>query len=362
MRGLLSVLLLLSVALNVYLWQKQASAPVETRTDGHSYIRQENPPVSPAPTEAAPPTAPAPNRLSEYRQWLESGQYERLKEALNRALKASPLDAEMLLLEAELVLQTEPLSEAILHYYTLLDLPLAAEVHDKVNARITSLTSNAASQLRQNANWSLLAQFMEPLFQRMPTDYQYARWLAEAYAQQQKPTLTEDVLAALPATDPAVSRIRGLLVTVPASEDTADTRASDSTSSEAITIALERGRDQYFAHVRFASVPARLLFDTGASTTAITDSLYKALKRRSALPFIGNFTVNTAAGRIRAAMYEVPVLTFGPLRIEDTPVLVLPPSVLPNADGLLGMNVLRGYHFGIDQQKAALTLSPLKPN
>lgn len=357
MRQVLGVLLVLSLAINVYLW-RQLDRPFANLPNASPASSPRPEPGSPAtaqPLLAEQPKAP---RSEEFREWLEQGKYDLLAQALTDALRASPLDPQLLLIEAELMVRTEPLSEATLHYYSLLDLPLPAQHHRDIEERIETLVNNATRQLRQSGSWSILAQFMEPLFQRMPLDKTYARWLAEAYAQQQKPTLTEDVLAALPSGDSAIRRIRRLLNTQPPDMPEEDTDDTPQRQADAIAIALERGRDKYYAHVNVDNQPARLLFDTGASTTAITQSLYETLTRRSALPFIGNFTVNTAAGPIRASMFEVAVITFGPLRFERTPVLVLPPSVLPNADGLLGMNLLRAYHFGIDQQHATLTLSP----
>lgn len=355
MRPVLGVLLALSLAINVYFWRQLDTANANASS---SALTSTPVPASAATVSPAFAEQPAPPTSRDFRKWLELGNYDQLEQALTDALKASPLEPELLLIEAELMVHTAPLSEAILHYYSLLDLPLSARHYHDIERRIETLVNNAATQLKQSGSWSILAQFMEPLFQRMPLEEKYARWLAEAYAQQQKPTLTEDVLAALPPDDANIRRIRSLLDTQASDAREEATIDTPQSQSDAITIALERGRDKYFAYVSFGNQPARLLFDTGASTTAITQSLYDTLKRREALPFIGNFTVNTAAGPIRASMFEAPIMTIGPLRFEQTPVLVLPSSALPDADGLLGMNVLRAYHFGIDQQHATLTLSP----
>ncbi len=361
MRTLLAILLIASLALNVYLWpsESESDSPPQRATTTQT---KQVPPAMSAATSAPRHVSPAPAEphISTLHQWLEQGRYSELEQVLHRALKRSPNDTPLLLLEAELTLRTQPLAEAILHFYDLLDLPLPPQQHRDIQARITSLVYKAANQLKQSGSWSLLAQFSEPLFQRRPANRQYALWLAEAYARQDKPTLTEDVLASLPPDDPQVQRIRGLL-TPPAGNRAVASESPQPKAGASVTVALERGVDQYFIPVRFGNQSARLLLDTGASTSAITPSLFRRLRRDYALPFIGNFTVNTAAGEIRAPMHEMPDIQIGPLAFPRTAALVLPESVLSSADGLLGMNILRGYHFGIDQRRGQLTLSPVEP-
>ncbi|MFT6899175.1 MAG: hypothetical protein ACJA13_003608, partial [Paraglaciecola sp.] len=62
--------------------------------------------------------------LKQNRKRLQDGQYQRVALFLQDYLKQFPQDLDFLILEGDLVAKTSLLSDAILHYYTLLALPL----------------------------------------------------------------------------------------------------------------------------------------------------------------------------------------------------------------------------------------------
>ena len=51
-------------------------------------------------------------------------------------------------------------------------------------------------------------------------------------------------------------------------------------------------------------------------------------------------------------------MTLGPYRLTDIGVFVMPEAAMQQADGLLGMNVLKQFHFQLDQTTAELLLVP----
>ena len=234
----LSLFLIVSLGINVYLWLslKQHNdkayaleASYEHRLDSDKQLEtqaqlvdetQVNEKAEPfnnerSPANFSPMTGAntAPNALDDLRtssplvnqEQLESlttllnnEQYALLATELTNLLKYDPLNESLLLLEGELIELTKPLSTAIVHYYDLAELPLSTETLSFIDAKIATLYQQAQTQLSQDEQWELVARLNEPLYQRIPDARHYTLNLAEAYAYQQKLTLMEDVLAALP--------------------------------------------------------------------------------------------------------------------------------------------------------------------
>lgn len=98
-----------------------------------------------------------------------------------------------------------------------------------------------------------------------------------------------------------------------------------------------------------------LVIDTGASITSLSRASFSGLSS-------GNFTrgdarlFNTANGLARGEVYRAASLALGDNHMEGVELAVLDYEAPPGVDGLLGMNVLRNYHFEIDQEKNLLYL------
>jgi clan AA aspartic protease (TIGR02281 family) len=293
-------------------------------------------------------------------QLLSSGNYALLNQQLNYELQRFPNNEDLLLLEAELVLRTQPLSEALIYFHDLAELPLSPNMQDNVESRITSLYDNAQKELKANRQWDLVASLNEPLFQRVPDNRRYTLQLAEAYARQQKITLMEDVLASLAYDDNAANAIRNIAYRERNYDNevaTDETLARSELLGKDVTrVALLREGDQYRVNVEALNQTADMVLDTGASTTAITTDLFNRLGGLGRLTFIGNFDVNTASGTINAPLVHIPSFLFAGYRFKEVSALVLPTDALPNADGLLGMNILGKFDFSISPQDSELTL------
>ncbi|WP_218396599.1 retropepsin-like aspartic protease family protein [Alteromonas lipotrueae] len=299
-------------------------------------------------------------------QLLSSGNYALLNQQLNYELQRFPNNEDLLLLEAELVLRTQPLSEALIYFHDLAELPLSPNMQDNVESRITSLYDNAQEELKANRQWDLVASLNEPLFQRVPDNRRYTLQLAEAYARQQKITLMEDVLASLAYDDNAANAIRNIAYRERNYDNEVATDEtlprSELLGKDVTRVALLREGDQYRVNVEALNQTADMVLDTGASTTAITTDLFNRLGGLGRLTFIGNFDVNTASGTINAPLVHIPSFLFAGYRFNDVSALVLPTNALPNADGLLGMNILGKFDFSISPQDSELTLKVREEN
>ena len=304
------------------------------------------------------------NDLAALTTLLNDGQYALLATELTNYLKNDPLNESLLLLEGELIEMTKPLSTAIVHYYDIAELPLTLETLSFIGTKIATLYQQAQTQLSQDEQWELVARLNEPLYQRIPDAKHYTLNLAEAYAYQQKLTLMEDVLAALPLNDRDANVIRDKAYEMRdiASADTAPSRSEIEPTSPGAAryqtrLALERIGDQYRLEAKALNQKATMILDTGASTTAISSRLFARLGRMRNLTFIGNFNVRTASGTIEAPLVQIPRFYFAGYEFKDVSAIVLPEDALPDADGLLGMNVLGQFDFAIMPQSSELILT-----
>jgi len=304
------------------------------------------------------------NNIAALTTLLDDGQYALLTTELTNYLKNNPLNESLLLLEGELIEMTKPLPTALVHYYDLAELPLSLETLSLIDTKIATLYQQAQTQLSQDEQWELVARLNEPLYQRIPDAKHYTLNLAEAYAYQQKLTLMEDVLAALPLNDRDANIIRDKAYEMRdmASADTAPSNSEiEPTSPDAARyqtrVALERIGDQYRLEAKALNQKANMILDTGASTTAISSRLFARLGRMRNLTFIGNFNVRTASGTIEAPLIQIPRFYFAGYEFNDVSAIVLPEDALPDADGLLGMNVLGQFDFAIMPQSSELILT-----
>jgi len=121
-------------------------------------------------------------------------------------------------------------------------------------------------------------------------------------------------------------------------------------------IPLERRGDGYIVQVTLNDqATLKLLVDTGASMTALTRESFRRLQRQH-FSLLGTRLFNTANGYTRGDIYRASALTLGEERLEGTTVAVLDLRTMDDIDGLLGMNVLRQFHFEIDQSAGAMQI------
>ncbi|HCB10351.1 MAG TPA: hypothetical protein DEO96_12075 [Alteromonas sp.] len=369
-----SVCLLISVSLNVYLlWGEPAPTAAEDvpKKTGNRVTSDKatKPPVSTSQQSASTyqaesgssdkPDVPATD-IDIVQQWLDQGDFARVERFLIDALRANPESAQLLLLEADYILATEPLSVGVSHLFALQELSLFnLKQREELANRSAGLIENTISALYNAGDWDMLAQFLEPLFQLNSSDQSLTLKLAEAYARQQKFTLMEDVLANLSATNAGARSLRQRFLPTPSSGSQESSEGPTTTQQEPVTrLALTRYGDQYIAETQILNRPAALLLDTGASSTAISFELYRALRRFNQIKVIGLFDVRTAGGPIRSPLVQIDNMTLGPYELSNIGVFVMPEAAMQQADGLLGMNVLKQFHFQLDQTNAELLLTP----
>ncbi|MFT6087783.1 MAG: clan AA aspartic protease (TIGR02281 family) [Glaciecola sp.] len=380
MQKLFAIILLVSLSLNAYLFFKlKAETAVlsntKTRSDDRirsdvdkpdTYLKVNNEQskeatMSPADTLAvedyqSPQALPA-VELFRLLQTLQSSQkYTDLELPLREYLKIYPNDYQAWLIEADFILHTEPLSAAILFYYSLLEKSLPEEENSNVNRIIQLNTSKVIQQLTSDTAWDLLATFIEPLLQIDPLNRRYIMGLANAYGKQGQVILMENALAALPYDDYKAQQLRKLIYTPPELNDDSKNDATKTASLSKRSVDVIGNGQQFFVRTKINRYNQLLLLDTGASTTAISYRVFIKLAE-SDKEFVGRFTVQTAGGDIEAPLYKLTAITIGSITINNVSVIVLPDESFSGTfQGLLGMNVLRNFDFRFDQEKQSMTL------
>ncbi|NVK58121.1 MAG: clan AA aspartic protease [Alteromonadaceae bacterium] len=369
---MIALCLCVSIALNVYLlWPGLHNAQQPLQQHQPSVVTSPGADrIVEVPVTSQQPAAPLAAKgtlqsgrttVSEARQWFDSGEYARVEQYIIEALRESPHSADLLLLEADLMLATKPLATAVLHFYTLLELAVfSPQQHADLTKRTETLVSNAVNALYNARDWDLLARFIEPLYQLNSRDEYLTLKLAEAYARQQKFTLMEDTLASLEPDNPGARSIRQRYGYI--NDSINNNQQEDGTTISPDTaytrIALTRYGDQFIVDANVLKHPAALLIDTGASSTAISFELYRVLQRNNSIQVMGLFDVRTAGGLIRSPLVRIQSMWLGPFELVDIGVLVLPRNTMLNTDGLLGMNVLKQFNFKLEQGSSELLLTP----
>ncbi len=107
------------------------------------------------------------------------------------------------------------------------------------------------------------------------------------------------------------------------------------------------------AGVTVNGLPREFIVDTGASVTAISSTLARALGLALDGPRV---EVRTANGRTSAVRIRLASLDLGALRLREVPALVI--DGLDGYAGLLGLDILARYDVDIDAARGELRLHP----
>jgi clan AA aspartic protease (TIGR02281 family) len=375
--ALLSILLCLSLGLNLYLLfgtssitsvqpnktQQQAAYPLANKMSDEQSAEDN------ANFNSAPAVTPAPQEAVIEHDWQSTDRSELLNRAnqmyvgknmldlsllLQNYLKQHPQDMDFLLLEAKMKVETTLLSDAIAHYYDLLRNPMTAAQQSEIELQIKTLSHNSIEQLTRIYSWDVLAMFIEPLLQLAPDNRLYILSLAKAYAELYQEALMENVLASLDFDDPDAQKIRQIIVAQQRPDTIGESPEQNNEVDLGRAINLKKYADQYVIQGSLSGNPVSLLIDTGASVTAISKQYFNRLSNRYKVNYLGRFSIGTAAGSIMASMYQFRELTFGHATVENLPVVILPMGEFDHADGLLGMNFLREFDFKIDQRQSVI--------
>lgn len=117
---------------------------------------------------------------------------------------------------------------------------------------------------------------------------------------------------------------------------------------------LSTGRSTIVAVTFNHNITANLMLDTGATNTVVSRRIANALSLRP----VANSVIHTVGGPVKVAVARVQSMKVGAAEVTELPVIVHDFSPDPRFEGLLGMDFLNRYRFGLDTSRQVLVLSP----
>lgn len=123
------------------------------------------------------------------------------------------------------------------------------------------------------------------------------------------------------------------------------------------SIPLQRMGHHFIAALNLQNnVQLKLLVDTGASITSVSQSAFADKMNYVNHSFSASRLFHTANGIVRGEVLQVPAVYFGGFELQNVELAIVPMPENPDVDGLLGMNILSQFRFHIDQDTAELVL------
>ena len=294
------------------------------------------------------------NFIIQLQPLLDQGLFDEAQNQLEQWLLISPEDFEMALTYGKVLAAKKDFISALIHLYdqtVYVSGGNAAKLYDLIN----DIVDQAEAYLERHQGAQGVFELFEQLVvlhpDHMPYHLKLAHWalkIGNVYAAEQALASTVNDARWKKERSALESRIK---------------RLKQREDGQQIYIPLERLGQHYLVNAMINDqIPVKLLIDTGASNTVIKSHIIESfdLKNQTAQEVV----LNTANGEVTA--YQLTLDKFGFLdQNEQHNTAVVAPvdvGVLSldglNADGLLGMNVLKHYQFYIDQQDARLVLAP----
>jgi hypothetical protein len=125
-------------------------------------------------------------------------------------------------------------------------------------------------------------------------------------------------------------------------------------SGAIIVPVLSVGRSAVVSVTLNQTISGNLMLDTGATHTVISQRLAGSLSLRP----VGRSLVQTVGGVIPVTISRLSSLKAGNAEVTDLQVIVHDFSRDPRIEGLLGMDFLGRYRFGLDAERQVLVLTP----
>ena len=223
--------------------------------------------------------------------------------------------------------------------------------------QLLSLLSMTDQTLAQQQSWFDLARFYEDVINLgLEKDADKLR-LAELYVRLEDASSAELLLEALlegPVSQGTRERAKVLLSQLQQGEDILET-------PRGWAVPLDKRGNHYVVELGINDQHIlRLMIDTGASVTSLSQASFDRLNSYTRMEFLNNATFKTANGDAQAEIYRAESARLGEGRIDNPIVAVIPNFQEDGIDGLLGMNILQNYRFEIRQDKQQLWLQTRK--
>ena len=266
-------------------------------------------------------------------------------------------DVDVLLILARYHWQSDYPAEAARTFQLANTYAFSPAKQQQVSRALQSFVQDVDSLLAGQARWQDLILFYETLTVLDLSQPAYQLRQAELYLARGETASGRSLLSRL-ANNPAVARQAETLLRNIDAGSAPDARPKPR-KSNMDSIALDTAGSHYHLPMRInGAVDIRLVIDTGATTTTITQRKFESMSRRSNFTFVGPQMFNTANGVTKGTVYRADKFQLGNHVLSDINIAVLDFDMPDGIDGLLGMNVLSNFRFEVDQDESLLYLQP----
>lgn len=289
---------------------------------------------------------------------LNNGETESFIELSELWLQEHYSDIEVLLLQAQYYRGLGYFSDALQSYLQARTYAYTEQQSNRVHDELQNFIFQRDADYAEESDWQALLNFYAKLHELDVTTerqrFRYAELLLMFSDEKAATSILEQLQAVAPAWRPKARQ----LLNQYKRDGHYHPGKSQSTGFES-AISMEPAGSHYLLNITLNdSSHHRLLLDTGASITMLTEESFFAASRAGGWREMGWSLFNTANGLARGRMMQVDRLQLGEYVLNDVRVAVQTADFGNDVDGLLGMNVLRQFQFQIDQDNNRLLLSP----
>lgn len=311
-------------------------------------LSQPIPSPAPAATDSTAATEIATFSWNRIEQLLARGRFEEVIALLQGHLAQTPGSSRAWVLLAQSYEQIDNHEAALEAWFNYLDIEVDALKLEQAIAYVRTYLMRLhqkPSLVSDNTNW-LISHFNE-LLEFNANDAELHVVLASMYAKLED-NYQAQYHAMMAANDPALqAQAENILAAL-----------NGTALPDELSVPLVRFGNQYLVNVTLEGYPARLLLDTGASLSGVSN-VYTA-KYPSLVKSTKPIRLNTASGTVDSLLFTVDTLRIDDLAFNQHILALLPMHNLTEFDGLLGVDILGRFDFVIDQDASVLRLRARK--
>lgn len=295
--------------------------------------------------------------LESLEAYLQSGQNQPLTRLVDAFLARYYDDIDVLLVLARQQTQSGYYLEAIQSFQLAQSYAMARpDEQPALNEALHRFVQRVDQRLTTQQDWPALLHFYQRLRQLELAGPEHRLRYAELQLHHGDPELGQQLLERL-AGKPGLKRSATALLEEGRTSTGLPPEPRGQSFDDAIPLGLAGGH--FHLPVRFNDGRnLNLIIDTGASLTTLSRGSFQSLKDNHRFRQLGTQLFNTAGGPVQGEIYQVDQVRLGRQTLTDLRVAVLDFNLPGGLDGLLGMNLLRHFHFEVDQEQHRLHLQP----
>ncbi|MGB5323855.1 MAG: retropepsin-like aspartic protease [Pseudomonadales bacterium] len=284
--------------------------------------------------------------LARVREWLQLAPGDRrVRDFVDAALDSDPNEFEYRRLAAERLAATANVLEAIDRYYELLN-ESPQHLQGVLAADIQRLVKHEVAQLSEAQAWPPLIRLAERLLWHEPMHPPWIFVYARALVEEKRFASARNSLRSVLYDEYYGGKARQMLEEIERMDLADEAVPLRSLGSHYLVDGKINGSDT-----------VALMIDTGATLSVISPSALRTARVSPAPVFVRDATINTAGGKVQAPIYRVESFSIGDYSVPNMEFVVLELEDKSTGAGLLGMNFLRNFTFRLDQKNNLLLLS-----